>query len=265
MSAKASNGISSYISEYLIDEADVLEGKDKLMNDKEYVEGLINTPLVKDLQKNESICSLCYGTSIVKSEQSFREKHDTEWKKHEYFHNCPNCYFGVVNLCEYCGKQLPKGRNQCTCDGFTKYLRKQKVEKEAEILEKAEEKPGYEFDVFYSEHYYLNDGFFSEWEDFFNAWNSYLIGIGENSIEYINNRPKYVWGTYAEYMELDADSIVENACSDFPESTGDSISPAERDDLQALLNQWVKKVNPSPTYYQDIKHKVLIPWEEYRY
>ena len=103
------------------------------LNVEEEIKRILPDTLEKDLTDNEEICPVCHGLGVkmwnnpygIKGDTSEEAKRSMFPYKHQSLLPCPNCYNGVVNLCEYCGKQLPKGKTKCDC--------KQQKEKDEEV------------------------------------------------------------------------------------------------------------------------------------
>jgi len=91
-----------------------------LLNVSEEIKHILPDTLKKNLQENEELCPVCHGLGIVKRNQPYGIKEDKKpskvnWYDNEYFVWCPNCYFGVIEKCRYCGKIISKGRLKCDC------------------------------------------------------------------------------------------------------------------------------------------------------
>ena len=65
--------------------------------------------------------------------------YETSKAANEYLTLCPNCYFGRVKTCKYCGKPLPKQTNRCNCDEYRKQEAEEKRIKYQETINKAKE------------------------------------------------------------------------------------------------------------------------------
>lgn len=87
------------------------------INVADEIKRILPENLQKDLTENEKICPVCHGLGIVSRDNIFGLKGDTSEAakksmfpyKHQSLFPCPNCYNGVINVCEFCGKQLDKG------------------------------------------------------------------------------------------------------------------------------------------------------------
>ena len=227
-----------------------------------YINALLADGLEKDLLEDEELCETCQGTGIVKSNNVYGLSNDPNKLaghfpyKHQSTTFCPNCYNGIIHRCEYCGKIMPRGRLLCNCEAVSEARRQEEDKKLLEALKKAEEFDsdalGSRFGMCYSENYRHNEGYFAEWEDFFDSLDD------DND----DSHPEYVWGTIKTEMSLNADSIIENAIDDFYEDAGDEISDAARAELQQFLNDWCERFGCGPAYTWTTKYKVRIPWEK---
>lgn len=124
-------------------------------------------------------------------------------------------------------------------------------------LENAEKHPasalGERFQMACSDYYPYNDGYFSDWGDFFDAWNDEHADV--------TPRPEYVWGTDETKMRMDACDIVEHAVEDMYEDAIHDIGDAAIHDLQVMLDAWIKE-NGVTSYMETHKHAIKIPWED---
>jgi hypothetical protein len=113
-------------------------------------------------------------------------------------------------------------------------------------------------DMYWSDDYPENEGYFSEWEEFFDAWEY----SGHKPDE---KRPKFVWGTTWHQIKMDAAGIVEQAIEDsgLHEDAWDAISEQSIDKLQKLLDDWCSRETGTRTYCYDHEYAIEIPWEDY--
>lgn len=226
----------------------------------------ITVKLHKDLHGNEEICPTCNGIGLVIANNSYGLEDSTNNNhlptfpyKHQSLRFCSNCYNGVVHRCEYCGEIIPRHRTKCNCEKQREIDFIELQNKENEKLMKAFEAPPEVLDkssLFYSENYGYDDGYFSDWEDFFECW------YENHSVD--DPRPEYVWATEPYKMSISADSIIESATEDLYEDAISDISDEKFDELQEFLNNWCENSGVKTTYYQS-KYKVKIPWEEDEY
>lgn len=225
----------------------------------------INITLHKDLCDGEEICPTCNGLGVVIRDNIYGLENDPDktimfpYKKQSLI-LCPTCYNGVIRRCNLCGEIIPLQRTKCNCEKQREIDRIEREKRAAtklslapdatpEILKKSE--------YFYSDCYGYNEGYFNEWEDFFDYW---------YELEYDGDapkvRPEYVWTTEPVDLKLWASDIVSSATEDLYEDAYDSISDKKIDELQKYLDEWCVTSGCGTTYYQG-DYKVKIPWEEY--
>ena len=219
----------------------------------------------KDLHDNEEICPHCHGTGLEIIDNSYGLSDDPDKTngmfpyKHQTISSCPWCYTGVIHRCEHCGRVIPKGYLKCDCQKQREIDAAELKKKRKEQLDRAEFAPSEVLDqsyFFYSDDYGNDDGYFSDWDEFFDYW--YLNGgsIGDE-------RPEFVWATYPVEMHIDARDIVSNATEELYEDACDDVDSKHIKELQDFLDKWCKDCGVSTTYYKDSKYKVRIPWENY--
>lgn len=73
-------------------------------------------------------------------------------------------------------------------------------------------------------------------------------------------RPSRLWVTTEENIHMDANNLIEDACSDLHE---DASEQCDADGLQKLLDKWCKEQTGTSTYYPCYKEYVIIHWERY--
>lgn len=220
--------------------------------------------LRKDLTQNEELCPECNGLGILIKNNVYGLSGDRDSfglprfpYKHQSLVYCSACFNGVVRRCEFCNEIIPRVNSKCNCEKQREidYIEFQR--KETERLEKAPEAPQEILEkslMFFSEDYGENDGYFSDWEDFFEFW------FDNHNAD--DQRPKYVWATEPYDMKIDAANIIESATKDLYEDAYHDISEKKADELQDFLNEWCKTSGVRTTYYQS-KYKVEIPWSDY--
>lgn len=229
---------------------------------KGYLETLLPSGLEKDLHDNEEICEVCHGTGFAKDDHRYGLEGDPNRSpfpyKHESLWWCPACYNGVVRRCEYCGKLIPKGRLVCDCETVRQMKKKEEDKAASEALNKAEELDsdalGTKFGMCYSDHITHNEGYFNDWDDFFEAWDDKDEDLP---------RPQYVWGTREVEIHIDAYRVLENATEEMYEDAYDDIGKKAFDELQSFLNDWCTRCGVGKSYEESHKFKVRIPWEVY--
>ena len=233
----------------------------------EEIKRILPRTLEKNLRDNEIICPLCRGVGIIKRNQGFGEYKNgsrIDWYDNEYFAWCPNCYFGVVKTCEYCGKQLSKGSYRCNCDQFLeneqeerliKYKEKIEAAKEIEVTDSFEylydnESGNYFFDVDEFAEYY--------WELYQEDDDYSSISFDEYFEKYV---PKILWICMEVKMSIDARDIIDRACEELHEDALDNISDKDTEELQEYLDSWCKRQTGTTTYYPDYREYVRVKKE----
>lgn len=235
------------------------------LNVSEEIKHILPDTLEKDLMDNEEVCPVCKGLGVVLDNNIYGIKGDTSEaaKKSMFPYNhqsikfCPNCYNGVIRLCEYCGKPLPRARLKCDCEQQIKKDEEEKRVKYQEIIAKAKE-----VDI-KSVSTYLYDEqinrYFAEIEDFVDEYrdNTYY----ENDEEMLENLPEVLWVCSKAEISMDADSIIENACDELHEDAYDTISDKDIEELQGFLDKWCEKQTGATTYYPCYKEYVRVQKE----
>lgn len=235
------------------------------LNVTEEIKNILPGTLEKDLMDNEIICPACQGLGIVLANNVYGIKGDTSEvaKKSMFPYNhqaikfCPNCYNGVIRLCEYCGNPLPRGRLKCDCEQQRVKDKEEKRIKYQETIEKAKE-----VDIeFVSTYLYdeQTDHYFAEIEDFVDEYKDDTEF--ENDEEMLENLPEVLWVCSKAEISMDADWIIENACEELHEDARDNISDKEEKELQEFLDKWCEKQTGTTTYYPCYKEYVRVQKE----
>lgn len=237
-----------------------------------YLKNIMGNGIVKDLQDDEEVCPVCHGTGLALSDDPYGlsddpDRHNGEMfpYKHQSISFCQNCYNGVVKKCKYCGKLLNDRAYQCNCEGAKNARDKEWDERDCKVEQERFDKAKFiepddpiakKLIMMYSDSYNSNEGYFFDWDEFFDYWNS--------DCEYSDDeRPKYVWSTSEERLSLDADYLVSNACEDLCEDAADQISSKDIEELQHYLDKWADRQIGTNTYYVDYRYAIRIPWEDY--
>lgn len=238
------------------------------LNVAEEIKNLLPETLEKDLQDDEIICPVCHGLGIIKKDYNFGVKEDDiekhfklNWYDNEYFTLCPQCYFGRLKTCKYCGKVLSKDFNRCDCEEFLEQEREEQRIKYQETIDKAKEielkdAAYYIYDA-ESEKYFSDEDEFSD-----HYWDLYQEGDHDcfNFDEYFEKHiPKVLWNCKEVKMSIDADSIIENACDDLHEDARDNIT--DEKELQEFLDKWCEKQSGTTTYYPSYKEYIRVQKE----
>lgn len=234
------------------------------VSDKEYIQSLVNANLKKDLHDNEEICKFCHGTGMVIEDNSYGLSNDPNKQiarfpyKHQSISFCQHCYKGIIHRCKLCGEVMPRGSLKHDCEQQRRIDRVEREKKKAEILDKAPIAPKEVEEATYylfSEFFPYNNGYFSDWDEFFDAW--------EENNEPNDKKPEFVWITEEHEMHIDAQDVVETATQDLYEDAIDNISRERIEELQEYLNNWCKTCGVGNTYYGSHEYKVRIPWDEH--
>lgn len=235
------------------------------INVAEEIQHILPDTLQKDLMDNEEICPICHGLGVVLDNNIYGIKGDTsEAAKRSHFpynHQaikfCPNCYNGVIRLCEYCGKMLPRGRLKCDCEQQKAKDKEEVRIKYQKTIEKAKE-----VDIKLVSTYLYDentDHYFSEIEDFIDAYKNDIDF--ENYEEMLANLPEVLWVCSEKDISMDADNILEDACSDLHEDVASAISSEDVKELQKFLDEWCKKQSGTKTLYPCYKEYVRVKKE----
>lgn len=240
------------------------------INVSEEIINILPDMLEKDLQDNENICPVCNGLGVVLDNNVYGIKGDTSEaaKKSMFPYNhqaikfCPNCFNGVIRLCEYCGKPLPRSTSRCSCEQYKAKEEGENRIKYQEKISRAEEVDIKDIDSemwFYDEQ---TDDYFSDIDYFVDAYKDSEEYKSEE--EMINNLPEVLWLTDPVDISLDADWIIENACEELHENASENISGDNRKELQNMLDEWCKKQTGTRTVYPNYKKYVRVRKEWFK-
>lgn len=224
--------------------------------------------LEKDLQDNEEICSVCNGLGIVVDNNIYGIKGDASEaaKKSMFPYNhqaikfCSNCFNGVIRLCRYCGKQIPKGSiDHCNCE---QYKQKEEEERRIKYQEKISKAKEVDFKDIGSNMWFYDeqtDDYFSDVDSFVDAYKDFEEYESEE--EMMNNLPEVLWLTDTVDISMDADYIIESACEELHEDASENISSKDRKELQNMLDGWCSKQTGTRTVYPNYKKYVRVKKE----
>lgn len=249
----------------------------KIINPISYLTKIMGNGLIKDLGDKDIICPECEGTGLAIHNNRYGLSDDPDKKagmfpyKHQSIGACLNCYNGVLKVCNYCGTAINRKLGAHRCEGIRAEERASLYKKERELFDKSiklnyNDDEAKSMQMMYSEHYGYNEGYFSNWDEFFEYWfdTCYEL-LGTEEDEEINElKPKYVWGTYEASLSFDIDNILEMATEELHEEALNSITEKDYKELKDLLQTWANKQSGTITYYQDYKYSILIPWELYK-
>lgn len=245
--------------------SEFVKPKTVFVSDPEYIQNLVNANLRKDLHDNEEVCPHCHGTGLVISDNPYGLSDDPDKTigvfpyEHQAISFCPHCFNGIVYRCEHCGQIIKKGYQRHDCNKQREIDFAELDKKCSEQLDKAEIAPPEVLEqsyFFYSDDYGNDDGYFSDWDEFFDYWHENGETIGDE-------RPEFVWATYPVEMHIDARDIVSNATEELYEDAYDDVDSKQLKELQDFLDKWCKDCGVRTTYYASSKYKVRIPWVNY--
>jgi len=236
---------------------------------KPLIERLLDKKIEKDLCEGEEICPFCNGFGLKIITQAYGLNNDPDNGKpgrrmYPYknqslvLQGCLDCYNGVARRCKFCGELIPRGRLKCECEQQKALDREERARKDAEELAKAPIAPPEvekECKIFFSD--YKEDGYFADWEEFFEEW------WNEGKDKEFPTRPEYVWITTPDEFRIYAENICESATEDLYEDAYNDISEEELKRLQSFLDDWCRSSGVGTTYNVSHKYKVRIPWEDY--
>lgn len=196
----------------------------------------------ENLKSNESICTVCNGVGKL-------------LKNEKWLIDCPHCYCGVNKKCENCGETIIRPDYRCQNQSCIAELDRKRVQNiiEKAIKVKHDVLKVKEFKMMYSDFYKYNEGYFADWEDFFDYWYEYHKD---------EERPQYVFGTTEIKLSIDVDSILLDACDDLHEDAYDRLE--DIGELQDFLNKWCEKQTGATSYCEDYTYAIEIPWELYK-
>lgn len=186
---------------------------------------------------------MCNGLGVVLDNNIYGIKGDkseaTKKSMFPYNHQAikfyPNCYNGVIRLCEYCGQPLSRCTSRCDCEQYKAKEEQEKRIKYQEKISKAEEVDIKDIDSemwFYDEQ---TDDYFSDIDSFVDAYKDF--DEYESDEEMMNNLPEVLWLTDSIDISMDADWIVENACEELHEDASENISGEDKKELQDILDE----------------------------
>lgn len=208
-------------------------------------------PVLINNEKIKKHCPECEGIGWI----------ETKDKRH--IEKCPNCCGnGYILLCSECGKELNSSYRSMCEECSNKHWTEMRLNEEQLKFKNAEkltfgidDEKIKEFKHFYSEDYPYDEGYFMEFQDFFEAM--YDKGITQET------GPLYVWGTYEKIINIDIDWAIENACEELYEGAEESISNEDYKELKDFVKKWCEKQDGTTTYYPDYHYAIKVPWEEF--
>lgn len=233
----------------------------------EYLRKIFSSGLIKDLHETEEyteeVCPHCKGTGIVVYDNVYgireeQPKYVTAMfpYKQQSIGACPQCHNGVVRRCNRCGEIMNRSLLIHDCDIQRKIRREKQEAEERERIAGLPWATKEQIDVqemFYSDDFPYNDGYFSDFDEFFEAW--------DDMHEENGCRPEFCFGTKPIPFHLNMQEIVENECENLYEDAYEYCRNV--DELQKMVNEWAEKNGPGSAYTKHLDFKIRIPWEEY--
>lgn len=200
------------------------------------------------LKNNQIHCKECKGIGWLDTEQGSIE-------------SCKNCGGkGYINLCESCGVEVNYYHSLCD-ECQRKKWNEKLLKEEQEAFERSEklifgkdDEKIKEIKQFYSEIYPYNEGFFDDFDEFFDVMKE--KGFTKET------GPLYVWATQGKLIELDVDNILEYACEELHENSYENISDEDYNELKTFLQQWCAKQTGTATSYPNYRCSIMVPWED---
>lgn len=163
----------------------------------------------------------------------------------------------MIQLCEYCGKPLPRGRLKCDCEQQRVKDEEEKRIKYQETIAKAKEVNIKSVSTYlYDEQ---TDQYFAEIEDFVDEYKDNTEF--EDDEEMLENLPEVLWVCSIAKISMDATDIIENACEELHEEALDTISDEDKKELQKCLDKWCSEHGGTTTYYPCYKEYVRVKKE----
>lgn len=207
-------------------------------------------PWTRDVEigEDERLCPTCSGATIRKVVQGDAA----------LIEFCRECRDGKQTLCEYCHAFLAFPRSSHPCPERNAAWKAEADRKEAEHFAAAEhltvdqaKAAGIQYVIWPdSDGEPVTDVDDMDWK-------------ADDREDQTGERPTYAWATVGYRIALEADGIVENACSDLHEEAYDNIAAEAIEELQAFLTAWCEKHGDGTTTYEpDYKRAVLVPAKE---
>lgn len=197
---------------------------------------IINKPITlkpKIPSENEELCQHCEGIGWTLGD-GFLER-------------CTHCYgSGVIKLCPECHKPM-----RGICMEFECSRKRERIAEEKRFNKATKYTldtiPKENSEMFFSETYGYDEGYFSDIDDLLDYCYSENI-----------NPPDYVWGTDKTMLSLNACDILSNACEELHEDAYDSIGDKDIKEMQDFFDEWCKGQTGTTTYSVNYNYCILI-------
>ena len=220
----------------------------------EQIDVSFNLKLQKDLQEHEVVCSHCGGTGLQVDDNPFGIKSENSKihfpYKQQTIVGCRHCYNGVQSKCLHCDKILSRGTSQCDCKQSKQERLNERYNEDLETWNKAKkisfEEACEKYEMLYIHGYdkYINVEDFEDW-------------LHDENFQLDEVILLKVYGTQTIDLQIDASSVIEDACSDLHEDAMDNISDEDQKELQTLLDKWCENNKAgTTTYYADFTTRV---------
>lgn len=204
-------------------------------------------------QENQILCSECGGIGWLLTDK-------------QTLSSCPKCSHGLIDVCPTC-KTPYKKRYSHTCEQ-PECVKKRQLELAAEDAEKEllrfkkakkvmlKDAPQESVQMMYSSFYGYNEGFFSEVEELEDYLEDQKEDYEDENPEDSVKMPSYVWATKVTRISIDAEDVIENACSDLHEEAYERVENIA--ELQEFLDSWCEKQIGTDSYDIDYSLAILL-------
>ena len=230
----------------------------------EEVKRILPRAFTKQLMQDEQLCPVCGGLGIAFTHNLFGIKVDrvdaAKRLNFPYNHpgitSCPNCYGGVIKVCEHCGKPFEKGKFECSCQ---KEKWEKRREKYQEIIAQSrevslEEASGFFFDAEYVSYFSSIEEFVEYWWDcFLNNADGDTFFFDEYFEKYV---PKILWNCTEENINRVLRTKVVNVADDM-QADGSKVASGEMD-FWDFIEKWSDKKPDVRQRYLDCEEYVRV-------
>lgn len=133
--------------------------------------------------------------------------------------------------------------------------------KQQEMIIKAREVGTEEVDCVYDE---KSEQYFFDLESFVDEYKElYFDSVEEGKVQSFEDFfetvvPKVLWVCPSIEINMNANSIIEDACEELHEDAKDYIGYDDRKELQDFLNYWCEKQTGTTTYYPEYERYISV-------